>query len=152
MRDRSGSLWKRVFAAAVLSAIVVIPWSAAGASRGTTRGGKTGTTAAMATTGSRVTHDRKVAGMRGVGGFHGFGSAGVDAQSFLIVDATPAAAEVFLDGRFLGSAADLLARALPIEPGRHTAYIIAPGFKPYRAQFAADPNISTRLRAALFRE
>ena len=70
-------------------------------------------------------------------------------MSFLIVDATPAEAQVFLDGRLLGSAADLLARALPLAPGRHIAQIIAPGFKPYIAQFGADPSFSSRLRVTL---
>jgi len=85
----------------------------------------------------------------GFGGFHGFGSTGFDDQSFLIVDAAPAAAQVFLDGRLLGSAADLLARALPLAPGRHTAQVIAPGYTPYVVRFAADPGFSTRLRVAL---
>src|SRR5262249_9140560 len=72
-----------------------------------------------------------------------------DDASFLIVDATPAEAQVFLDGRFLGTAADLLARALPLAPGRHFAQVIAPGFTPYVIRFAAEPSFSTRLRPAL---
>lgn len=114
-----------------------------------TSGGKAGTTPAMTARGSRVRHDRELAGVRGFGGLRGFGLASFDGQTFLIVDATPAEAQVFLDGRLLGSAADLLARALPITPGRHTAQVIAPGFTPYVDRFAADPIFSTRLRVAL---
>jgi len=148
----SGNPWKHLFTAVVL-AIVVMLWCSAVAARGaSTSGGKAGSTAAMARKGSRERHDREVAGVRGFGGFHGFGSAWFDEQSFLIVDATPAAAQVFLDGRLLGSAADLLARALPLAPGRHTAQIIAPGFTPYIARFAADPGFSTRVRVALSHE
>jgi hypothetical protein len=99
--------------------------------------------------GARVRHDREVVGVRAFGGFHGFGSTSFDDQSFLIVDAAPAEALVFLDGRLLGSAADLLARALPLAPGRHTAQVIAPGYTPYVARFAADPGFSTRLRTEL---
>src|SRR5262249_59654537 len=97
-------------------------------------------------------HDRDVTGVRGFGGFRGFGSASFDGQSFLIVDATPAEAQVFLDGRLLGSAADLLARALPLARGVHTAQVIAPGFTPNVVRFAADPGYSTRLRIALSQE
>ncbi len=113
---------------------------------------KAGSTAGMAAKGSRVRHDREVAGVRGFGRFHRFGSPSFDDQSFLIVDATPAEAQVFLDGRLLGTAAEVLARALPLAPGRHTAQVIASGFTPYVALFAADPGFSTRLRVALSRE
>ena len=49
-----------------------------------------------------------------------------------------------LDGRPLGSAAELLACALPLGPGRHTVQVLAPGFRPYAAQFVADPSFSSR--------
>jgi PEGA domain len=141
---------KRVFVTIVLSAIVVTPWSSAVATGGAaTRGGKAGSTAAMGAKGARVRHDREMVGVRGFGGFHGFGSVSFDDQSFLIVDAAPVEAQIFLDGRLLGSAADLLARALPLAPGGHTAQVIAPGYTPYVARFAADPGFSTRLRVTL---
>ncbi len=144
---------KRVFVTVVLSAIVVTPWSSAVAAGGSAKsGGKAGSTSAMDAKGARVRHDREVVGVRAFGGFHGFGSTRFDDQSFLIVDAAPAEALVFLDGRLLGSAADLLARALPLAPGRHTAQVIAPGYTPYVARFAADPTFSTRLRVALSHE
>ena len=142
-----------MFVMLVVFAIAVIPCAlAVGAGRAMTGGGKSGAAAAMAAKDSRVRHDREVAGERGFRGFHRFGSTSFDDQTFLIVDATPAGAQVFLDGRLLGSAADLLARALPLAPGGHSVQIIAPGFKPYRAQFAADPSFSTRLRVALAHE
>ena len=114
-----------------------------------TSGGKAGSTPAMAAKGSSVRQHRDVTVVRGFGGFRRFGSTRFDGASFLIVDATPPEAQIFLDGRVLGSAADLLARALPLAPGRHTAQVIAPGYTPYVARFAADPGFSTRLRVAL---
>jgi len=73
----------------------------------------------------------------------------LDSQSFLIVDATPVDAQVFVDGRLLGSAGHLVARAVPLTSGRHVMAVIAPGFKPYAAQFATDPSFPTRIRVAL---
>lgn len=152
MPGPSRNPWKPVFAAAVLSAIVVVLSCSEVAARGPSMSsGKAGPSAAMAGQASTGRHDR-LAGVSGFGGFNGFGSPWFDDQSFLIVDATPAEAQVFLDGRLLGSAADLLARALPLGPGRHTAQVIAPGFTPYVARFAADPGFSTRLRVALSHE
>lgn len=144
--------WKPMFAAAVLSAIVVVLSCSDVSARGASMSnGKAGPSAAMPGKGSTGRHDR-LASVRGLGGFHGFGSPWFDDQSFLIVDATPVEAAVFLDGRLLGSAGDLLARALPLGPGRHTAQVIATGFTPYVARFAADPGFSTRLRVALSHE
>ena len=76
--------------------------------------------------------------------FRHFGFTSFGGPSFLIVDAVPAEAQIFLDGRPLGSAAELLARALPLGPGRHTVQVLAPGFRPYAAQFVADPSFSSR--------
>lgn len=83
----------------------------------------------------------------GFGGGRGFGFA--DEEHFLIVDATPSEAEVFLDGRSLGSAGEVLARALALPPGQHTVAIVAKGFRPYVARFVADPSFPIRIRAAL---
>jgi hypothetical protein len=71
------------------------------------------------------------------------------ARAFLILDATPGDAEVFVDGRSLGSAGALVARALPISPGRHWLEIASPGFQPFSAQFIASPTFPARLRVAL---
>jgi len=90
--------------------------------------------------------------VRGFGSARGFGSTRFDSQSFLIVDAVPLDAEVFLDGRLLGSARELVARALPVAPGRHTIEIVSPRFRSYIARFATDPGFPTRIRATLISE
>ncbi len=88
--------------------------------------------------------------VRGFGGFRSFGFAGFGGPTYLIVDATPRDAEVFLDGRLLGPAADLVARAFPLAPGRHAIEIVAPGFQPYLAQFrVAEGSFPVRFRVGL---
>jgi len=115
-------------------------------------GGKAGSTSARPAKGSSLSPHCDVRGVRSFGGFRNFGhlgSASVDGPSFLIVDAIPAEAQVVLDGRPFGSAAELLARPLPVAPGRHVVQVVAPGFTSHRAQVVADPNFSTRLRITL---
>ena len=73
-------------------------------------------------------------------------------STFLIVDATPPDAQVYLDGRRLGLAGELVARALPVSYGRHTVQCVAPGYRPWAAQFVADGSFPVRLRTALTRE
>lgn len=90
-----------------------------------------------------------VKGVGSVRGFRGFGSTRFDGPGFVIIDATPLDAQVFLNGRLLGSARDLVARAFAVQPGRYAIEIVAPGFRPYIAQFAVDPSFPTRLRVAL---
>jgi hypothetical protein len=70
-------------------------------------------------------------------------------EGFVIINATPPEARVFLDGRALGQARQLVARAFRLPFGKHTVEVVAPGFRPYRAQFALDPGFPTRLRVAL---
>ncbi|MBI4609860.1 MAG: PEGA domain-containing protein [Candidatus Rokubacteria bacterium] len=73
--------------------------------------------------------------------------------TYLIVDATPPEAQVFLDGRLLGTAQQLVARAFPLPPGRHAVEIVAPGFRPYIAQFiSAAGSFPIRIRLALVPE
>ena len=133
-----------------VAAIAVLPWLPAVATGGgVASSGKAGSMTAMAAKGSSMRLHRGQSVVTGVGGSCCFGSTRFDDASFLIVDATPAEAQVFLDGRFLGTAADLLARALPLAPGRHIAQVVAPGFTPYVIRFAAEPSFSTRLRTAL---
>jgi phospholipid-binding lipoprotein MlaA len=79
------------------------------------------------------------------------GHAQPEEESFLIVDASPGDAEVYLDGNVLGSAGDLLARALALPSGRHTVTVAAEGFKTYVATFDVDPSFPARVRAALER-
>ena len=141
---------KRSLRTSAVAAIAVLPWLPAVATGGAVAsGGKAGSTTAMAAKGSSMRLQRGQSVVTGVGGSCCFGSTRFDDASFLIVDATPAEAQVFLDGRLLGTAAEVLARALPLAPGRHTALVIASGFTPYVARFAADPGFSTRLRVAL---
>ena len=91
--------------------------------------------------------------VKGVSGFRsirGFGSAGFSDPTYLIVDASPLEAQVFLDSRLLGTGGDLVARAFPLAPGRHAIEIVAPGFRPYIAQFAVAPgSFPVRFRVAL---
>jgi hypothetical protein len=70
-------------------------------------------------------------------------------STFLIVDATPPTADVYLDGRRLGTAGELLARALPVPYGPHAVHVVAPGFKPWLARFVVDGSFPVRLRATL---
>jgi hypothetical protein len=73
-------------------------------------------------------------------------------STFLIVDATPADAQVYLDGRRLGRAGALIARALPVTYGAHVVEVVAPGFRPWGARFVVDGSFPVQLRAALARE
>ena len=75
-----------------------------------------------------------------------------DDPALLIVDAWPASAWVYLDGRPLGSAGDLIARALPVEYGVHVIQIVAPGYLQWAERFVADGGFPTRIRATLARE
>ena len=95
---------KRRLRTTAVAAIAVIPWLPAVAPGGNVAsGGKAGSTTAMATKGSSMRPHRGLSVVRGFGGFCCFGSTHFDDASFLIVDATPAEAQVFLDGRFLGT-------------------------------------------------
>jgi len=77
------------------------------------------------------------------------GRLDADQESFLIVDVTPSEAEVVLDGQALGSAGELLARAVAVARGHHTVEIAAKGFRPSVARFVADPSFPARVRVAL---
>lgn len=72
-----------------------------------------------------------------------------DERAYLLVDATPPEAQVFLDGRPLGPAGQLVARAVPLARGRHAVEVVAQGFEPYGARFTADPSFPIRLRVTL---
>jgi PEGA domain len=79
------------------------------------------------------------------------GPAWPDETPVLIVDATPAEAEVYLDGRRLGAAGELVALALPVSPGRHVVHVVAPGYRPSVQPFVAV-NTFVRVRATLTRD
>ena len=98
-----------------------------------------------------------VAGGAFAGAAMTFGAAGTaygwDAppgdSTFLIVDASPPTADVFLDGRRLGAAGDLMARALSVSYGRHAVQVVAPGFRPWLARFVVDGSFPVWLRPTL---
>ena len=159
---------------ALLLALDVLPRPVPAAAGASTRGRRAGAPSGMVTGAGAVSTGKSVAperisapgpavgatssGIRqpcdpkGVGGFasfRGFGLTRFDGPGFLIVDALPLEAQVFLDARLLGSAAQLVARAFPVAAGRHAVAIVAPDFKPYTAMFLADPGFPIRLRVAL---
>ncbi len=70
-------------------------------------------------------------------------------STFLIVDATPPTADVYLDGRRLGAAGELVAQALPVSYGRHAVHVVAPGYRPWLARFVVDGSFPVRVRAQL---
>jgi hypothetical protein len=51
--------------------------------------------------------------------------------------------------RLLSDKAVELDRKLKDLPGRHAVVIVARGFRPYVARFAADPSFPVRIRVAL---
>ena len=98
---------------------------------------------------------RRPCGARGArcfGGGSNLDAIGLESESLLVVDATPGSAQVFLDGRPLGTAGELLARGLPLAPGDHVVAIVAPAYRPWVARVLADPPYSTRIRVALVPE
>jgi hypothetical protein len=138
-----------------LAAIVVALWSSVVLAGGaTTSGGKTRSPTSATVTGGGIGVRRpgEVSVVRGVGGIRRFASRGFEGPSFLLVDAMPLHAQVVLDGRPLGSAAELIARAFRLTPGRHIVQVVAPGFKAHITQFVADPTFPTRLRIVLSQE
>lgn len=92
----------------------------------------------------------------GVGFGHGGGTFGTtfaaDIPTFVIIEATPAEAEVFLDGQLLGVAKELVVRAFRLSRGQHTVAVTAPGFRPYSARFDVQPSFPAQLRIALVPE
>ena len=134
--------------------------STGGAGRGVAAAGRgasmeTGGTGSAPVTGGRHARIRRPCGARGarcVGGGSSLDANGFESESLLVVDATPGSAQVFLDGRPLGTAGELLARALPLAPGSHVVLIVAPAYRPWVARVAADPPYSTRIRVALVPE
>jgi hypothetical protein len=75
-----------------------------------------------------------------------------DDPAMLIVDASPPDAHVYLDGRLLGVAGELIARALPVPFGPHIVHVVSPGFHPWAERFFADGSFPTRIRATLARQ
>lgn len=67
----------------------------------------------------------------------------------LIVDVAPHGAHVFLDGRPLGTAGQLVAQAVPIALGPHVLQVQAPGYRGRSWEFYADGTFPVRVRAIL---
>lgn len=65
--------------------------------------------------------------------------------SVLTVDALPLSAEVRLDGVPIGTAQDLLSRAIAVTPGRHVLHIDAPGYLPTIVNVASTPDWASRV-------
>jgi hypothetical protein len=87
-------------------------------------------------------------GLRRSGGrFSTAFAAGI--PTFVIIEATPPEAQVFLDGQLLGVAKDLVARAFRVSREQHTVAVTAPGFRPYSTRFDIQPSFPTQLRIAL---
>ena len=134
----------------VLAALMLVPLASA---QSATAGGRGGLFVRGTFSGS----DAAVAGGAFAGAAMTVGAAGTahggDAppgdSTFLIVDASPPTADVYLDGRRLGAAGELLARALPVSYGRHAVHIVAPGFRPWLARFVVDGSFPVQLRATL---
>jgi hypothetical protein len=72
--------------------------------------------------------------------------------TFVVIEATPPEAQVFLDGHLLGVARDLVVRAFRLTRGQHTVAVTALGFRPYSARFDVQPSFPTQLRIALVPE
>jgi len=72
-----------------------------------------------------------------------------DDPATLIIDATPPDALVYLDGRSLATAGELVARALRISLGPHAVHVQAPGFRPRAWHIVADGTFPVRIRTAL---
>ena len=126
---------------------------AAAAGRGVSMGtGGTRSGPVMAGGSARTRRPCAARGARCFDGGSGLDAMGLEPESLLVVDAMPGSAQVFLDGRPLGTAGELLARALPLAPGSHVVAIVAPAYRPWVAQVAADPPYSTRIRVALVPE
>lgn len=71
---------------------------------------------------------------------------------FLLLDATPPTAQVFIDGRPAGRASDFVGQALYLKDGVHTVEVVAPGFRGFSHRFHIDPTFPAILRVALRQE
>ena len=103
--------------------------------------------------GSKVT----VAGFAIGGGLLGasgesYPGAWYEDPATLIVDIAPHGAQVFLDGRPLGTAGELVAQAIPVALGPHVLQVQAPGYRTRSWQFYADGTFPVRVRAILAAE
>ncbi len=74
--------------------------------------------------------------------------------AFLELDVEPEDAAVYLDGRHLGSVAELAAlrQGLIIDPGDHVVEIVRPGYQSERLEFSAESGEEVELEAELDRQ
>ena len=66
-------------------------------------------------------------------------------SSTLTVDVVPLFAEVRLDGVNIGTAHDLVARSIPLTPGKHIMVVEAPGYLPATVDVSATVDWTTRV-------
>ena len=71
----------------------------------------------------------------------------------LALSVEPPDASVYLDGRFLGTADDLvrLRRGLTVDAGEHQLSVVRPGYEPQDRDFAVEPGEEVRLDVRLER-
>ena len=72
-------------------------------------------------------------------------AAQVTNSSTLTVDAVPLHAEVYLDGLPIGTAQDLIARAIAVTPGHHVVSFGAPGYITATVRVSATVDWATRI-------
>ena len=150
---------RQVIVCALVVAAAIMPAGAgAGGKVGFAGAGKAGSVGARGPAGfffvRRSATPTDVAVFSGLAmGFHAAGNTygGIwrDDPTYLIVDATPPDAQVFLNGRRLGSAGELIARALPISLGQHAVQVEAPGYRTRVLHFVADGSFPVRIRTTL---
>jgi hypothetical protein len=71
---------------------------------------------------------------------------------FLVLDATPTSAQVFIDGRPAGRASDFIGQVIYLRNGMHTVEVVAPGFRGFSHRFYMDPTFPSILRVVLRQE
>jgi len=71
---------------------------------------------------------------------------------FLVLDATPTSAQVFIDGRPAGRASDFAGQVIYLKSGLHTVEVVAPGFRGFSHRFYMDPTFPAILRVVLRQE
>ena len=71
---------------------------------------------------------------------------------FLVIDATPTSAQVFIDGRPVGQAGDFAGQVVYLTNGMHTVEVVAPGFRRFSHRFYMDPTFPAIVRVVLRQE
>lgn len=66
-------------------------------------------------------------------------------EAALVLEVLPLDAQVLLDGYPIGTARELVAIAVPVQPGWHTVEVNAPGYYAHTGRFVADRHSSANL-------